>query len=100
MSDSFLKRTFQLTKLTVQVGLKELGSKDLKTRIEQAKLIADSLSELKGAAMKAGQLLSIELDDYLPPETIQILSQLQSQGTATDFKIVYKTLQKELGTDK
>lgn len=97
MSDSFFKRTFELTKLTVQVGLKELGAKDIKTRIEQAKLIAESLSELKGAAMKAGQLLSIELDDYLPPEAIQVLSQLQSQGTSTDFKTIHKILVKEIG---
>ena len=34
-----------------------------------------SLSQLKGAAMKAGQLLSIELDDYFPPEAAEILSQ-------------------------
>ncbi len=100
MSDSFLKRTFELTKLSVKVGLKELKSGDLKSRIEQAKMITETLSQLKGAAMKAGQMLSIELDDYFPPEAVQIISQLQNKGTEVDFKVVEATLKKELGLDK
>lgn len=100
MSDSFLKRTFELTKLSVKVGLKELKSGDLKSRIEQAKMITETLSQLKGAAMKAGQMLSIELDDYFPPEAVQIISQLQNKGTEIDFKVVEATLKKELGLDK
>lgn len=100
MSDSFLKRTFELTKLSVKVGLKELKSGDLKSRIEQAKMITETLSQLKGAAMKAGQLLSIELDDYFPPEAVQIISQLQNRGMEVDFKIIETTLKKELGLDQ
>ena len=100
MSDSFFKRTFELTKLSVKVGLKELKSGDLKSRIEQAKMITETLSQLKGAAMKAGQMLSIELDDYFPPEAVQIISQLQNKGTAVPFSIVEATLKKELGVEK
>lgn len=100
MADSFFKRTFELTKLSVKVGLKELKSGDLKSRIEQAKMITETLSQLKGAAMKAGQMLSIELDDYFPPEAVQIISQLQNKGTAVEFSIVEATLKKELGVDK
>jgi aarF domain-containing kinase len=100
MSDSFLKRTFELTKLSVKVGLKELKSGDLKSRIEQAKMITETLSQLKGAAMKAGQMLSIELDDYFPPEAVQIISQLQNKGTEVKFSTVEATLKKELGVEK
>lgn len=100
MADSFLKRTFELTKLSVKVGLKELKSGDLKSRIEQAKMITETLSQLKGAAMKAGQMLSIELDDYFPPEAVQIISQLQNKGTSVPFSIVEATLKKELGIEK
>ena len=32
----------------------------LKTRIQQARILAESLSQLKGAAMKFGQLLSLD----------------------------------------
>jgi aarF domain-containing kinase len=100
MADSFFKRTFELTKLSVKVGLKELKSGDLKSRIEQAKMITETLSQLKGAAMKAGQMLSIELDDYFPPEAVQIISQLQNRGTEVNFKIIEATLKKELGLEK
>lgn len=100
MSDSFLKRTFELTKLSVKVGLKEFKSGDLKSRIEQAKMITETLSNLKGAAMKAGQMLSIELDDYFPPEAVQIISQLQNKGSKIKFNVVEATLKKELGVEK
>ena len=72
------KRAFELTKMATQVGLKELTSSDLQSRIEQAKIITESLGQLRGAAMKAGQLLSLDLEDYFPPEAIKILSQLQN----------------------
>jgi len=72
------KRAFELTKMATQVGLKELTSNDLQSRIEQAKIITESLGQLRGAAMKAGQLLSLDLEDYFPPEAIKILSQLQN----------------------
>lgn len=75
------KRAFELTKMAAQVGLKELTSGDLQSRVEQAKIITESLSQLRGAAMKAGQLLSLDLEDYFPPEAIKVLSQLQNNVT-------------------
>ena len=84
-SSSFL-RSIELAKLAARVGLKELGSGDAKSRLGQAMLIAQSLSRLKGAAMKAGQLLSLDLDSYFPPEAIEILSQLQSAAVAHPFE--------------
>ena len=53
----------------------------LRVQVEQAKAIVESLGQLKGAAMKAGQLLSMELRDVLPPEVIAVLSQLQASGS-------------------
>lgn len=75
-----IKRSIELTKLVARLGIKELTSGDLKARIEQAKILTESLSKLRGAAMKAGQLLSLDLDDYFPPEAIEILSQLQNKA--------------------
>lgn len=91
---SGLTRTLELTKMATKVGLKELTSGDLKSRIEQAKIITESLGNLRGAAMKAGQLLSLDLDDYFPPEAIQILSQLQNQvweNPELDLNLLLKT---------
>lgn len=72
------KRAFELTKMVAQVGYKEFTSGDIQSRVEQAKVITESLGQLRGAAMKAGQLLSLDLEDYFPPEAIKVLSQLQN----------------------
>jgi predicted unusual protein kinase regulating ubiquinone biosynthesis (AarF/ABC1/UbiB family) len=57
-------------------GLEEITTGRLNTRINQARLIAEHLSQLKGAAMKAGQMLSLDAADYFPPEAIELLSKL------------------------
>ena len=55
----------------VRTGLsgsaEKLRASELKARIEQARLMVESLGRLKGALMKAGQLLSIDASDVLPP---------------------------------
>lgn len=97
---SIIGRSFSLAKMALDVGVKELRSGDLQSRIEQAKSIAKTLSELKGAAMKVGQLLSIDLADYFPEEAATILAQLQNNASQEKFDIIYKTLIDELGQDK
>lgn len=68
----------------------------LKTQVDQAKIVAQSLGQLKGAAMKLGQLLSIEGADLLPPEVLEVLSQLQDQSQTMDFNVVQEILRSEL----
>lgn len=82
--------------MATKIGLKELTSGNIQSRIEQAKIITESLGNLRGAAMKAGQLLSLDLDDYFPPEAIQILSQLQNQVWESPDLDLAKVLKKEL----
>lgn len=72
----------------------------VKTRIAQAKIVAENLSALKGAAMKAGQLLSLDSSDLLPPEVIDILSQLQFAATAEPYSVIAEVLQTELGPER
>ncbi len=91
-----------------RVAAHEIGSrvlpadtqKKIETRIEQARVIADSLSHLKGAAMKAGQLLSLDTSDFLPPEAIEILSRLQARATPTRTADIRAVLERELGAAK
>ncbi len=45
-----------------------------------AKRVAKQLSAMRGAAMKVGQLLSMESADFLPPELAEILSQLRDRA--------------------
>jgi len=44
--------------------------------------ITDRLSEMRGAAMKLGQLLSMETGDVLPPELADILARLRADADA------------------
>jgi hypothetical protein len=47
-----------------------------------ARRLAKRLSTLRGAAMKLGQLLSLEGDDLLPPEFAEALAVLRADGDA------------------
>ncbi|MBX7231666.1 MAG: AarF/ABC1/UbiB kinase family protein [Bdellovibrionales bacterium] len=97
MKSSAFARSIELAKLAAKVGIKEFRSGDFKSRLEQATLIVNSLSNLKGAAMKAGQLLSLDLETYFPPEAIKILSQLQSSAKALPYSQIEEILRRELG---
>jgi len=74
-----------------------VASSELRTRIEQAALLADNLGRLKGAFMKAGQLLSLDASDFLPPEASDILTKLQGQAEPIDFAVIRGVLEAELG---
>ena len=45
-----------------------------------AQRVADQLSRLRGAAMKVGQLLSMDAGDLMPPELAAILSRLRADA--------------------
>jgi len=42
--------------------------------------VTHQLAQLRGAAMKVGQLLSMDAGDMLPPELAEILGHLRSEG--------------------
>jgi aarF domain-containing kinase len=100
MKFSSIQRSLELAKMLTQVGIKEFQSSDLKSRYEQALLITKSLGKLKGAAMKAGQLLSLDLDNYFPKEAIELLGQLQNAATAHPFAEIEKMLNQEISPEK
>ncbi len=47
-----------------------------------ARRVAHQLAQMRGAAMKVGQLLSMDAGDLLPPELAEILARLRSQARA------------------
>lgn len=51
-------------------------SKDLLLSVKNAQRLADHLSQMRGAAMKVGQLLSMDAGDLIPEELTLVLSQL------------------------
>lgn len=106
-----LARGLKMAKLTASVGAGALGSKvatllasgaekqakTLLGQIKQAQKIADTLSQMKGAAMKLGQILSLHGEHLFPKEVVDVLSRLQGQSDEMDFSEIEKVLKSELG---
>ena len=59
--------------------------------------VADKLAHLRGAAMKVGQLLSMDAGDLLPPELAEILSKLRANANPMPPKQLTQVLRTELG---
>lgn len=64
---------------------------------KQVEVIAKELGQLKGSAMKVGQLLSTYGENFLPPEVNEILKTLQHQSPPLAWERIEPLLQKELG---
>ncbi len=76
------------------------GETNAATRIKQARDIVKTLGTLKGAAMKAGQLLSIQAADYLDPEIVAVLRELQDSVSFMPYNQVTMILKRQLGSEK
>jgi predicted unusual protein kinase regulating ubiquinone biosynthesis (AarF/ABC1/UbiB family) len=64
-----------------------------------ARRLADTLAELRGAAMKLGQLLSLQGDDLFPPQLTAMLGTLRSQARDMPGYQLHAVLCEELGAD-
>lgn len=103
---TLLGRGSKLISMASKVALKEIGARarflddekqKLLNRIETAKDVVKTLSELKGASMKLGQLLSLDMGDYLPPEIRTVLEKLHQDSTFLPFEEIERILKLELG---
>ena len=63
----------------------------------QARILADELGQLKGSVMKAGQMLSLYGQYFLPPEAVSVLSSLQDDTPPVEWKVVAPVLERALG---
>lgn len=61
--------------------------------------LADRLSHLRGAAMKLGQMISLDAGDLLPPELTQILGGLRERAHNMPPAQLEKVLVREWGKD-
>jgi len=64
---------------------------------KSAERLARRLSRLRGAAMKLGQLLSLEGDDLLPPEVARALAPLRADAEAMPDAQLRRVLARNLG---
>lgn len=93
-----------LAKIGLNAGLKYAGTKITNTPIEnfinsQAIVLAKELGELKGSIMKAGQMLSIYGEHFLPPEANKVLKTLQSDATPLAWPVMREQLISEIGDE-
>ena len=63
----------------------------------RARKLARHLARMRGAAMKLGQLLSLEGEDLLPPEFSEALAVLRATGDAMPVSQVRRILGREYG---
>lgn len=98
-------RAQRLSKV-VSLGAK-IGKSKLKNRLKRAvgaptddedfsSAVVDTLGEMKGAALKIGQTLS--LGASTPPDVRKVLGQLFSQAPALPFRDISEVLRSEFGT--
>ncbi len=111
---STFSRGLSLAKLTLQAGasmaqhgittaLKSKEGKEenwKKLLLDQASLLSTELGELKGSLMKAGQMLSMYGEHFLPPEANSLLKSLQSDSPPLSWKAIEPTLQKQMAPEQ
>lgn len=64
-----------------------------------ARRVTEELSRLRGAAMKVGQLLSMDAGDLIPPMLSDILSRLRADATPMPMSQLVKVLEEAWGKD-
>lgn len=87
----------QLSTDVLSRGVKRLAGQDgsMLSKGAAEKVVA-TLGELKGAAMKLGQMMSME-PDLASPEIRAVLARLQNQAPAMPFATVRRVVETELG---
>ncbi|MBK9969151.1 MAG: AarF/ABC1/UbiB kinase family protein [Holophagales bacterium] len=105
-----LGRLFELGSLAARVGASTVASRfsslgrsapvreALRTAdlVKNAQRLVATLGEMKGAAMKVGQMLSLQ-DAFLPPEVAVVLRSLQGETPSLPLSMVEDQLAEELG---
>ncbi|HEY1076066.1 MAG TPA: AarF/ABC1/UbiB kinase family protein [Fontimonas sp.] len=109
-----LERSVALTKLGVGAGAKifahsvanifrgEVDRSEANREFyrRQAQILADELGKLKGSVMKAGQMLSLYGQYFLPEEAVTVLSSLQDDTPPVSWKVVQPVLERALGRSR
>lgn len=72
-------------------------TRDLILTPANTKRVTDQLAQLRGAAMKVGQLMSMDSGDLFPPELTDILSRLRSDAKPMPFSQLSKVLHDNWG---
>jgi len=110
LNSSALGRFARMGGLVGRVGVSMLGSqaagllrdgptkrlKKAESMVRNATRIASTLGEMKGAAMKVGQMISLH-EGMLPKEVAAVLSVLQNEAPSVSFELMEAQLRREIG---
>ncbi len=96
---NFWERNLSLVKISYQVVISKIFEMISKNpnNLERLEVILNEFSELKGSFMKAGQLLTVYGQSYLPPEGLKILEKLQESTSYVAVSEIEKII-KESGS--
>lgn len=109
-----MQRNMAMTRMGVGAGMRAAGhglgnlfrSSDQREQANKAFVIrevqhfVDQLGQLKGSVMKAGQMLSLYGQYFMPPEAVEILQSLQDDTVHVDWSVVEPVVRRALGDDK
>ena len=76
-----------------------INARDLILTPGNVQRLTDRLSHLRGAAMKMGQMISLDAGDFLPDELSTILARLRDQGNFMPARQLDTVLRAEWGPD-
>ena len=76
-----------------------LKARDLLLTPANARRVADQLATMRGAAMKVGQILSMDSGDFLPRELADILARLRSDARYMPTQQLHKVMADAYGPD-
>lgn len=114
IKSSMLSRGLSLAKLTINAGA-SLATENIKNSFSseevknsswkgfvknQAEIVTQELGELKGSLMKAGQMLSMLGEHFLPPEANEFLKSLQGDTPALEWNAIENVLNKHLSPEQ
>lgn len=75
------------------------GIRDMMLTPGNVTRVADRLSHLRGAAMKLGQMISMDAGDMLPPELAEIMARLRQNAYRMPPKQLQQVLEQHWGKD-
>lgn len=98
IKSSVFSRSLSLAKLGLGAGIKYASTKITNSSIDdfinsQALHLTKEFGELKGSLMKAGQMLSMYGEHFLPPEANKALKTLQTDSPPIEWSVMKKHLE-------
>ncbi|MEM9255597.1 MAG: AarF/ABC1/UbiB kinase family protein [Pseudomonadota bacterium] len=78
---------------------KPLKARDMLLTPANARRVADQLAGMRGAAMKVGQMLSMDTGDFLPPELADILARLRDDANIMPPEQLEQAMTESFGAD-